>query len=166
MKQNILVVLLFLERIELAILGMQLVPEHRRLEHVAGVAVLLKHGLIEYLKAVHRLIVERHQLYAARPKVYGREVGRVEAARVRITSDELRLGVTDDVVRALLAHLFGLGLVHRGHLMAAGRGRQLTGKVHGDAAVLLLNCGCGGGGGEAVREFEVHEIRFGAVSAR
>ena len=107
-----LVLLLLLERIEASVLGVALVPEHGGLEDVARVGGLLEQRLVEDLEGVDRLVVEGDQLQAARPEVEGREVGAVEAARVRVAADQLGFRVADHVQWPLLAHLLRLGFVH------------------------------------------------------
>lgn len=85
-ERHVLGVFFLLERIEPTVLGMSSRPQLRRLEHIPGRVVLLEQSRVEYLTRVDCLVVERDQLHAARPECDRREVGRVEAARVRVAT--------------------------------------------------------------------------------
>lgn len=104
-QRQVVGVLLLLERVEAAVVGMRTRPQLRRLEHVARRVVLLEQSRVEYLTRVDGLIVERDHLHAARPERERREVGRVEATRVRIASYQLGLRVLDHVRCSFFAYL-------------------------------------------------------------
>lgn len=104
-KRHVLGVFFLLERIEPTVLGMRSRPQLRRLEHIASRVVLLEQSRVEYLTRVDCLIVERDQLHAARPECDRREVGRIEATRVRVATYELTLRVLNHVNGSFFANL-------------------------------------------------------------
>ena len=94
-ERQVVAVLLLLERVEFAELRVLLIPQNLRFEHIARVAVVLKHGRVQNLPSIYRkknrkkvakiafkkanlltnsLIIQRHKLNSTRPHLNWRKI--------------------------------------------------------------------------------------------